>query len=107
MLHRSAAAFLLWKTRSTAAPDPAERASLVKRLRDLVQKEIGIECNVELVHRNTIPRTTSGKLARSAMRKAYLEGIEASTGGAEIRVGKLKCTKTRSDGRRKDTVIRQ
>ena len=61
--------------------DPADRAGLVKRLQDLVHKEIGIECNIELVPRNTIPRTTSGKLARSAMRKAYLEGLEVTTEG--------------------------
>jgi fatty-acyl-CoA synthase len=50
----------------------AARINLVKRLHGLVHKEIGIECKIELVPRNSIPRTTSGKLSRSAMRTSYL-----------------------------------
>jgi len=51
----------------------------VKRLHALIHKEIGIECAIELVPRNSIPRTTSGKLARSAMRTDYLNRIAATT----------------------------
>ena len=54
---------------------PAVRVNLVKHLRALIHKEIGIECKIELVPRNSIPRTTSGKLARSAMRTNYLNRI--------------------------------
>jgi fatty-acyl-CoA synthase len=55
--------------------DPAVRVNLVKHLHALIHKEIGIECKIELVPRNSIPRTTSGKLARSAMRTNYLNQI--------------------------------
>ncbi len=57
------------------------RVNLVKRLHGLVHKEIGIECKIELVPRNSIPRTTSGKLVRSAMRTDYLKRTEATTEG--------------------------
>ena len=59
--------------------DPAVRDNLVKHLHGLIHKEIGIECKIELVARNSIPRTTSGKLARSAMRTDYLNRIAATT----------------------------
>jgi fatty-acyl-CoA synthase len=55
--------------------NPDVRDNLAKHLYGLVHKEIGIECKVELVPRNSIPRTTSGKLARSAMRTHYLNRI--------------------------------
>ena len=58
---------------------PAVRINLVKRLHALIHKEIGIECRIEWVPRNSIPRTTSGKLARSAMRTDYLNRIAATT----------------------------
>ena len=61
--------------------DPQLQGEVVKRLQGLVQKEIGIECKIDFVPRNSIPRTTSGKLARSAMRKQYLKQIEATTAG--------------------------
>ena len=55
--------------------NPAIRENLVKHLHGLIHKEIGIECKIEFVSRNSIPRTTSGKLARSAMRTDYLNRI--------------------------------
>ena len=58
---------------------PAVRVNLVKHLHGLIHKEIGIECKIELVPRNSIPRTTSGKLARSAMRTDYLSRIASTT----------------------------
>jgi fatty-acyl-CoA synthase len=61
--------------------NPEAQVDLVKRLHGLVHKEIGIECKIELVPRNSIPRTTSGKLARSAMRKEYLNRVETATEG--------------------------
>ena len=57
------------------------RVNLVKRLHGLIHKEIGIDSIIELVPRNSIPRTTSGKLARSAMRKDYLNRTAATTEG--------------------------
>ncbi len=53
--------------------DQATRADLALRLHGLIREELGIECLVELVPRNTLPRTTSGKLSRSGARKGFLE----------------------------------
>lgn len=52
--------------------DPAERADLVKRLQGLVRSEFGIECHVELVPPQTLPRTSSGKLSRSKARQNFM-----------------------------------
>jgi fatty-acyl-CoA synthase len=49
------------------------RSDLALRLHSLIKGELGIECLVELVPRNTLPRTTSGKLSRSGARKGFLE----------------------------------
>jgi fatty-acyl-CoA synthase len=61
--------------------NPTVRGKMVKHLHGLIHKEIGIECRIEWVPRNSIPRTTSGKLARSAMRTDYLNRIETTTNG--------------------------
>ena len=55
--------------------DEAKRADLRERIHTCVQKEYGIDCLIELVPRNTLPRTTSGKLSRSGARKVYLKRI--------------------------------
>jgi fatty-acyl-CoA synthase len=57
--------------------DPEKRRDLRERLQGLIQKEFGIDCLIELVPRNTLPRTTSGKLSRSGARKEYLKRIAA------------------------------
>ena len=62
-------AVLLIECRNTK---PAVREELVKHLHGLIHAEFGIDCKVEIVPRNSIPRTTSGKLARSAMRTDYI-----------------------------------
>lgn len=53
--------------------DPATCAALVQRIRREIFEELGIDCTVELVPRHTLPRTSSGKLSRSATRSGYLE----------------------------------
>jgi fatty-acyl-CoA synthase len=65
--------------------DEIIRADLQERLHGQVRQEFGVDCLIELVPRNTLPRTTSGKLSRSGARKEYLKRIdahqlEASTG---------------------------
>lgn len=45
--------------------DPEKRVDLVDRLTGQVRIELGIDCYVELVPLHTLPRTSSGKLARS------------------------------------------
>ncbi len=52
-----------------------KRADLQERIHACVQKEYGIDCLIELVPRNTLPRTTSGKLSRSGARKVYLKRV--------------------------------
>ena len=56
--------------------DP-QRADLRERLQRLIHQELGIDCYIDLVPRNTLPRTTSGKLSRSKARKEFLRRIEA------------------------------
>ena len=48
------------------------RAGLIKRLKTMVRKEIGIELHVKLVPLHTLPRTSSGKLSRSKARKDFI-----------------------------------
>ena len=65
--------------------DENKRSDLQERLHRQVRQEFGVDCLIELVPRNTLPRTTSGKLSRSGARKEYLKRIdakqlEASTG---------------------------
>jgi fatty-acyl-CoA synthase len=57
--------------------DEKKRSELRERLHGLVREEFGIDCLIELVPRNTLPRTTSGKLSRSGARKEYLKRIAA------------------------------
>lgn len=69
---------------------PPAREELVQRLRREIYASLGIHCLIELVPRHTLPRTSSGKLSRSATRTGYLErhpqvrtdGIQAA--GIEI-----------------------
>jgi fatty-acyl-CoA synthase len=57
--------------------DGNKRADLEGRLHSRVRQEYGIDCLIELVPRNTLPRTTSGKLSRSGARKEYLKRVAA------------------------------
>jgi len=57
--------------------DKEKRADLRERLHNLIREEFGIDCLIELVPRNTLPRTTSGKLSRSGARKEYLKRVAA------------------------------
>ena len=57
--------------------DEIKRADLRERLHSLIREEFGIDCLIELVPRNTLPRTTSGKLSRSGARKEYLKRVAA------------------------------
>ncbi|QWT21652.1 fatty acyl-AMP ligase [Bacillus sp. NP157] len=55
-----------------ASHDPVVRETLVQSIRRDVLEELGIVCLIELVPRHTLPRTSSGKLSRSASRRDYL-----------------------------------
>jgi fatty-acyl-CoA synthase len=52
--------------------NPAESHQLTQRLHREIHEELGINCLIELVPRHTLPRTSSGKLSRSAARADYL-----------------------------------
>jgi fatty-acyl-CoA synthase len=56
--------------------DDQQRTDLRERLQRLIHQELGIECYIDLVPRNTLPRTTSGKLSRSKARKEFLKRIK-------------------------------
>ena len=55
--------------------EPNARDELVQRIRGEILQELGIVCLIELVPRHTLPRTSSGKLSRSATRSGYLERL--------------------------------
>jgi len=54
---------------------PEKREELRNVVRRQVLQELGIDCFIELVPRNTLPRTTSGKLARSQAKRDFLQRI--------------------------------
>ena len=53
-----------------------QRMELVSRIQSLIREDLGIDCFIELVPRNTLPRTTSGKLSRSGAKKDFLQRVE-------------------------------
>jgi fatty-acyl-CoA synthase len=52
--------------------DEIKRARLVKTITGMVRSEFGIDCRVELVPTRTLPRTSSGKLARARARLDHM-----------------------------------
>jgi fatty-acyl-CoA synthase len=56
--------------------DKQKRLNLIIRLNRLIRQELGIDCIIELVPRNTLTRTTSGKPSRHATRNDYLKQID-------------------------------
>lgn len=53
--------------------EPKKRTEMIENVRRTVREELGIDCIIKLVPRNTLPRTTSGKPSRSSARKKYLD----------------------------------
>ncbi len=64
--------------------DQQKRLDLVNRLSRLIRQELGIDCVIELVPRNTLARTTSGKPSRHATKNIYLQQIANNKQLAEI-----------------------
>ncbi|MEJ5358844.1 MAG: fatty acyl-AMP ligase [Desulfobacterales bacterium] len=56
--------------------NPIRREELSARIRSLIRQELGIDCFIELVPRNTLPRTTSGKLSRSGAKNDFLKRVQ-------------------------------
>ncbi len=61
---------LVLECRLTSVPD---RQSLINRLQRMVYMAFGVNCLVELVPPHTLPRTSSGKLSRSAARQGFIQ----------------------------------
>lgn len=53
--------------------DETIRTDIIKRVETAVIEEIGVRCFIKLVPPHTLPRTSSGKLSRSAARRDYME----------------------------------
>jgi len=53
--------------------DEQIRTDIIKRVETAVLEEIGVRCFIKLVPPHTLPRTSSGKLSRSAARRDYME----------------------------------
>jgi fatty-acyl-CoA synthase len=67
--------------------DMAARRNLTARLQRLVYAGFGIRCLVEPVPPHTLPRTSSGKLSRTAARQGFIERADwqqVRTSQAEI-----------------------
>ena len=54
--------------------DLAERARLAAEVRTRVQESVGIACNVVLIPPRSLPKTSSGKLARSRAKAMFIAG---------------------------------
>ena len=53
-------------------PEQTQKTDLTLRIRRLIRRQFQIDCQIELVPRHTLPRTTSGKLARTKARQEYI-----------------------------------
>jgi fatty-acyl-CoA synthase len=65
--------------------DVDERARLVERIQAAVYQGYGIQCRVDLVPPNTLPKTSSGKLSRSEAKRGFM--ARAETRDAVVTVG--------------------
>ena len=54
--------------------DPGIRTALVNEVRSRVQEQIGLTCHVILVPPRSLPKTSSGKLARGKAKMSFLKG---------------------------------
>lgn len=59
--------------------DEDKREVLIGRLRGAVRRDFGIDCGVDFVAPGVLPRTSSGKLSRSAARLEYEERQRMAT----------------------------
>ena len=62
---------ILVQCRST---DLAERGRIVAEVRARVQEAVGVSCDVILVPARSLPKTTSGKLARGRAKSMFVAG---------------------------------
>jgi len=60
-------------------PEQTIKSGLQLWIQGLIRRELGIDCKIELVSRHTLPRTTSGKLARAKARQEYINRMARTT----------------------------
>jgi fatty-acyl-CoA synthase len=60
--------------------NPEKRRSLVAELEGAVRSHFGIRSYIDLVPAGTLPRTSSGKLARSRTKQDFLERVKLEAG---------------------------
>lgn len=65
---------------------PERRAELAARLAQLVQRELALQCQVELVPVRYLPRTSSGKLSRAQARELFVAARDRKPTAREDRV---------------------
>ena len=70
--------------------DPQRRNGLVRRLTAMVRLELSLDCYVELVPNNSLPRTSSGKLSRAKARLDFIESHESERYDAAIEAMKAR-----------------
>ncbi|MDB5041438.1 MAG: hypothetical protein JWN27_2164, partial [Candidatus Eremiobacteraeota bacterium] len=88
------------------APRAVEEAALREAIVDAVAAGSGIvPSRVLLVRRGTLPRTTSGKLARGAVRAALLDGCLDVAPGAPAATTTLRPAEVRSQSEREPIAI--
>jgi len=56
------------------ASDPASRAKIAAEVKARVQEAVGVTCDVVLIPPRSLPKTTSGKLARARAKTMFLSG---------------------------------
>ena len=59
----------------TRERDETRRIELIRDISARVQREMNLECHVELVPPRSLPRTSSGKLSRAQARQNYLAAL--------------------------------
>ncbi len=57
--------------------DPGKRQNVMRRLTALIRMELGLDCYVELVPNNSLPKTSSGKLSRAKARLDFIAAHDA------------------------------
>lgn len=60
-------------------PAQTKQSGLPLQMQRLIRRKFGIDCKIELVSRHTLPRTTSGKLARAKARQEYMNRMARTT----------------------------
>jgi len=72
--------------------DPAQRDALRQAIVEAARLHVGVDCHVELLPPNSLPKTSSGKLSRAGARKLYTQICERRA----RRIARIRPIKNRS-----------